>query len=156
MKLLYSCQGTVLFRPLHKHTTCLPEIRFMPRILPDFTFHKITVSKIYGYITNTFTFFVSSFVFLQLNKTLRFQFLKRKYISSLFEMPVLIIIHSESERDIQIWKSYETWMNASKKATIHLQVISWEWYSTITLDKFDKWVLTWWKHLLEQWGDQAE
>ena len=41
--LIYFCQGTVLSWPLHRHTTCLPEIRFMPGILllPVFTFHKM-------------------------------------------------------------------------------------------------------------------
>ena len=35
--LIYSCQGTVLFQPLQRHATFLPEMRFMPGSYPAIT-----------------------------------------------------------------------------------------------------------------------
>ena len=35
--LIYSYQETVLFGPFHRHTTCLPEIRFIPGRYPAIT-----------------------------------------------------------------------------------------------------------------------
>ena len=40
--LIYSCQGTILFRLLHRHTTCLPEIRFMSGRYPALTWFHLS------------------------------------------------------------------------------------------------------------------
>ena len=43
--LTYSCQGTVLFRPLDRFTTCLPAIRFMPGRYPALTRFHLSQNK---------------------------------------------------------------------------------------------------------------